>query len=518
MPFEVKKIKKNKRAKFSFLHSKKKQSIDIKTIEAKKTPGKPTKKIHWWKRVQIGVAVCCIFGGIWFVTSVTSHLLKSVSGSTLGNIFLALGSDLKKDEYGYTNILLLGSGGLEHESPDLTDTIIVASLQESSGRVTMLSLPRDYYIPETQSRINQVYLKAKARYLNELKKEKNEAKELALGEIKNVVENITDMHIQYIVKTDFKAFREVIDALGGVTVYVEEDINDPYYPDENTFGYDPFKIKAGTHLLDGETALKYVRSRKTTSDFDRSRRQRQVILAIKDAALQRNVLTSPQKIKDLIAVVEENIETTLSVSEIVSFGGVGAKFETEKLVSYGIHDDPLKTGGFLYTPPRDDFGGAFVLIPAKEEWIQTFTKLIFHRPQYFIEKQPVILLNGTKARGLATDIFFYLQRFGLNVIDADNTLQRETFSENVIYYHEGQEESIEIIENLIDEQWKTVKCKPAQPRSTNENNLNTSPVETNEAENESEPTDQDYCDHYDEEVVVVAGTDFDYTKVQMVYQ
>ena len=92
----------------------------------------------------------------------------------------------------------------------------------------------------------------------------------------------------------------MVDALGGIDIDVPRAINDPYFPDERLVGYAPFNVKAGPQKMDGATALKYSRSRKTTSDFDRSERQQLVIDAIKKKALSVGVLSNPVKINNFI--------------------------------------------------------------------------------------------------------------------------------------------------------------------------------------------------------------------------
>ena len=87
--------------------------------------------------------------------------------------------------------------------------------------------------------------------------------------------------IHYHISLDFEEFIKIIDTLGGVTVYVEEDIYDPLFPGLN-YSYEPFELSQGWHYLDGKTTLKYIRTRYTSEgDFDRTRRQQQILEALR---------------------------------------------------------------------------------------------------------------------------------------------------------------------------------------------------------------------------------------------
>lgn len=437
-----------------------------------------------------------IIGGSYFVVSFTRTLYTYLSNFEVKELVFMWATELKKSPQNYTNILIAGAGGQEHESPDLTDSIMVASIDEDSNIISMISIPRDLYFLDQQSRINKLYYTAKNKFINKFDREEAEASHLAMNSLKEQVGDLLGIEIQYYIKTDFEAFRDIVDALDGINVDVKEDINDPYYPDEKTVGYSPFNIKKGIQHLDGKTALKYVRSRKTTSDYDRSQRQRQVILAIKDAAMSKEVLTSPNKIKELYDSVRNNVETDFNITELIRLAEIGTTFQTDRLISFGLHDDPLNPGGFLYTPPREQFEGAFVLIPYKDEYIKDFASMIFNHRLLYIDKPEIVVLNGTSYSGLATNIFYYLQRFGLNTIDATNTIEKENFAKNTIYYPESNDEAASAIFSLIKDDWTMIPCIK----------------NTEKAENFEE---NPYCEEFKNKVIIIAGEDFDKKSVAL---
>lgn len=197
---------------------------------------------------------------VFIVLKVTMGIFNTIKDFDPKDVLYAIDADLKKDLNGYSNFILLGDGGHERDGADLIDTIMVASIDYEDGSVSLLSIPRDYYVRSEQfssSKINELYRNNK-RELGE---------EGAYDLYRQVAGDIVNLNIQYYARIDFNAFVEVIDSLGGITVDVKESIYDPYYPNETDNGYTVFEIKAGLQEMNGETALKFVRSRKNHIRF-----------------------------------------------------------------------------------------------------------------------------------------------------------------------------------------------------------------------------------------------------------
>ncbi|MCZ7670210.1 MAG: LCP family protein [Chloroflexi bacterium] len=127
--------------------------------------------------------------------------------------------------------------------------------------------------------------------------------------------------IDHYVLVDFSAVINGINTLGGVDVYVPQAINDPTYPDMN-YGFDPFFIAAGNQHLDGETALKYARTRHADSDFGRAARQQQVILAALDKARSLGIPSLLAKAPTLYRQLESGVKTDLSLEQMVALAQV----------------------------------------------------------------------------------------------------------------------------------------------------------------------------------------------------
>src|SRR5690606_19137677 len=208
-------------------------------------------------------------------------------------------------------------------------------------------------------------------------------------------------------------------------------------------------------VLDGETALKYARSRKTTGDFDRARRQQQLLFAIKEKALSLDILTNPGKIGDIYDSVDESIETNLSLAEILEMGNLAEEFNQDSLYPVVLNDDPTACGGLVYTPAREFFSGASVLLPVGEEYnyVNFFVSTVLNNIQSISNPVDEIqILNGTKVEGLAYEGMSLLSRFCLPVVYYGNSTERP-LELSTIYYSVDEEEnppaSLEMIKTLM---------------------------------------------------------------------
>ncbi len=335
------------------------------------------------------------------------RLLNKLSSSRLLGWFSSMvGKNLLVDEQNHTNILLLGVGGEGHEGKDLTDTIIIASMDQKNSWVSMLSIPRDLYVESTLggSRVNRLYEKGKGKW----------GAEQGLDFTRETLEKVLRIPIHYSIKVDFEAFEKIVDAVEGIDIYVEQDINDPEYPRDGTYEFDPFYLSKGLQHLDGKTALKYARSRHSSSDFDRSRRQHEVLLAFKKKAKEQNLLGKKSFLKELYYSLNDHVETNFSLRELITLADFAAQWNSDQFTSATLSDEPIFRGGFLYTPLRELFGGAYVLLPAGDSYdsLQYFIQLIFYGPRN-IERFPFAVLNGTETSGLAAKTRSILNRFGI---------------------------------------------------------------------------------------------------------
>ena len=370
---------------------------------------------------------------------------RIIHGVSLKNIVFFFGKDLQEDAYGHTNILLLGTGGEGHDGADLTDTIIIASINQTTNQVTLFSVPRDLYVTDKKvgsMRINNLYFVGKKEL---------GSPEIGLNMLRSHIEEISNIPIHYYLKIDFKGFKEIVDAVGGIDVNVPEAIYDPEYPRGEDVGYETFSIAAGLQHLNGTTALKYARSRHSTSDFDRSKRQQILLYALKEKAEKMGILSDTGKLQDLYQTLQSYLDTSLSLREIITLGKIGSQIKKENIVTLGIHDDPTKCGGLLYTPARDLYGGASVLVPADKTYgdIHNITGINLNHPEIRSGDVKLQILNGTKGIGLAAESKIILNRLCLNVVRFGNGQSKDVATTTYYLKKEIPKSTLEALQKLI---------------------------------------------------------------------
>ena len=321
---------------------------------------------------------------------------------------------LEGEENGRINILLLGIGGEKHYGGELTDTIMIASLNTKTNEAALLSIPRDLYVQIPGTNLNHK-INAIKFYGNQ-SKNKNGMKLL-----KEVVEEISGLDIHYYAQLDFNGFIKVIDALGGIDVYMEKDINDPSYPNFNR-GYDPFYIEKGWHHLDGETALKVARSRHSVmGDFDRIKRQQDIIKATKQKVFEKYSQFDVIAFKNIFISLSNNLKTDLQLKELPRFYEI-----SKKIKNYDINIETVDTKNYLN---RTYLGKGYTL-QVKNNSYQKINELsanIFdleisdERKEIIKEESANIeIRNGTGTLDLANKVASDLEELGYRIINSKN--------------------------------------------------------------------------------------------------
>lgn len=290
---------------------------------------------------------------------------------------------LKQEADKGINVLLLGIAGGKHDGPNLSDTIILAHIDQSSNQIDLISLPRDLWIPELSAKINHAYA-----YGEEQKK--------GIFLVKKVVERITGQEIHYVLVVNFSAFTQLIDLLGGVDVNVIRSLDDYEYPVEGKetdlcghseeelplFATASSQLEAfpcrfehvhfdrGIQHMDGEDSLIYTRSRHAAgsegTDFARSNRQHQVVVAIKNKLLSLNTLANPVRLLGIYNILKDNINTDIHTSELDDFIRLAQKMKDAQIRNFIIDtgDEKQDRFGLLVNPIYNtDYRGQWVLIP-----------------------------------------------------------------------------------------------------------------------------------------------------------
>lgn len=357
-------------------------------------------------------------------------------------------SPLARDEQGHTNIVFLGVAGPQEEGGHLSDSIMIASINPSPASVSFLSLPRDLFVESSvgNHKVNEIFARARSKaiapYVQEGVKSINElddktlknADKAGLSVVKEALSDFTGIPIHYGVVVNFAAFEEIINTLGGIDVFVREDIEDPFYPDGN-YGYDTFTIRRGLQHLDGRTALKYARSRKTSSDYNRAQRQQDILLGMREKAAKKELLTDLSKLEEFYQVFQKNVDMDLGITEVIALAKIGVGIDYQTVVSAVLNDDSSQKGGFLHTPAKDLYGGQFVLLPTDPEETKKFIELLLIYPEVLLEKAQIAILNGSEVEGVARSMNMRLRRMGFHIIQVGNYEGGEfvpkTFLQNV---------------------------------------------------------------------------------------
>lgn len=302
------------------------------------------------------------------------------------------------------NILLLGIGGEGHEGPLLTDTIILASIRPSTRSAAFISIPRDLAIPLPDGTIQKV------NAINAFA----EARQHGSGghAIRVALEDVLGVPIPYHLRVDFAGFSGLIDELGGIALDVERLLDDPSYPIPGREDAHPYEsrfehlvIRPGIQHFDGATALKYVRSRRALglegSDFARARRQQRVLLAVRDRALARDVLTNPRRALALLDAWRQHVDTNLTPPEFYALSRLAPDITGSAIAHVVFTDAPggelvaRSVNGTYVLEPRD---GSFDRIQSA---VASALDTSATAPAPAAPQLSVEIWNGTTVTGLA---------------------------------------------------------------------------------------------------------------------
>lgn len=310
-----------------------------------------------------------LVGAISFLVAAvgTVFLLRFTNRSTLKPEVLSVQDPsplpTSADELDSLNLLLLGYGGAGHEGGNLTDAIILAHVDFRQSKIVLVSMPRDLWVDG--QKINQLYAEA-------------------YDTLKKAVAMVTGESVNYFIAVDFVGFQRAMGyVLDGIEVNVTQDFDDPWYPTEGkqlepcgytaeeiaelTSKYSDFELQKhfacryeklhfdkGKVFMNGAEALKYVRSRHSSSDFDRSRRQHEVLIGIKNKLFSLQALDDVPK---FFAAFSEHVRSDIDPT-IAKYLAPALKMTGNyKITSINLSTDNVLKEGKV--------SGAFVVVPKK---------------------------------------------------------------------------------------------------------------------------------------------------------
>jgi len=411
---------------------------------------KPKSKKKLWVVISIIVLVFLIGAGVGYAYW-RGVFTKNYSGSS--PFFRMLAGDknvqLKGEGDGRINILLLGTGGANHPGGNLTDSIEVVSIDPINNTMAMLSIPRDLYLtmktPSYAGKINAVHDLGN-----------KQTKEGGGNLIKQQVSTIIDLPIHYYAKLDFSGFKKAIDAVGGIDVTVEKDLYDPMFPADDMIHYQTFKISAGARHLDGATALKYARSRETSSDFDRSKRQQIVMQAFKEKVTSSSTWSNPEKLLSLMSALGSSVKTDLTPDEIKSLVKLVKNIDKTKIVTKVLDNGP--SGPLI----SDSSSGTSYLKTKTGNWkeIQKIAHEIFTDPYLKREAANVRITNASGVISAGNNWSSLLKSYGYNIVDVQTSKTTQKTTQIYDYSNGNKKYTLQFLSTRLNTKVQT-KPKPA---------------------------------------------------------
>jgi len=318
-----------------------------------------------------------------------NFLINTVAPQPTINV-AASDSQVLNNGYDTVNFLLIGSDRRSETGSTRTDTMVVAILRPNEGQVSLISIPRDLWVSipgYDNNRINTAYQVGVS----------NDHPGGGPGLLKETIEYNLGIRIDHTAMVDFNGFRKIVDTLGGVDIpvscsYTDWRLIDPDYNPEIEGNWFLYTVNPGVIHMDGDLALWYARSRQKSSDFDRGRRQQEVLRALFTQALHAGTLT---RIPELYANLKDSVETDLGLGDILKLSLYAPKMTNADIRSYYIR--PPVVNSWITS------GGAYVLSPNPDLLQQMLTEALSPSAQV-VEKQAVVIdvMNGTSIAGYDT--------------------------------------------------------------------------------------------------------------------
>ena len=359
------------------------------------------------------------------------------------------------------NILLIGSDQRPNEGTYNTDTLIVVSIDPVSKQVAMFSLPRDSWgIPLPPGPLRNAYASVGGIYpkkINSLFTTVRNRPDLVPGTsrtrgyngLKEVLGNLYNLDIKYFVEVNFTGFKQVVDAMGGVTINVQVPVIDDLYPADSG-RHARIYIPSGIQHMTGAQALIYARSRHGSDDFDRGYRQQRVLTSLRE---QANIPNLIPRIPELYAAFKQTVRTDIPRGELAKLAGLAGSVDTKDIRSYVFsfprYGTQTAPGApvYKYLPDvnkiRAAVANAFKVDPQLEDT----------RAALGNEDATIWVLNGGSPAGLANSLSAYLEYYGLTASAPTGKPNQAALSTTRIVVYNGAEarlpETIAFLESKL---------------------------------------------------------------------
>ena len=430
-------------------------------------------KFRWWL-LKVSIKLLVILWTVFLIilwaqktVPILKETFKKVSWLILEAASKTIGQAPKEDELWNINFLIAGVWWAKHDWGWLTDTIMIGSFSPKYKTLTFLSIPRDLYVKIWKNRYWRINTIFANQYL------KTKSIDLAANALKKKVSQITGIPLNYYLIVDFNWFIKFVDNIWWLDIYVPQPIIDYRYPGPN-WTYTVFKIDSWWQHLNWQTALKYARSRHSTSDFSRSFRQQQIIKAILNKLISSDIVTSPSKLKSLYLQVQDTVYTDLSFKEILWF--VPYIKKTPKIFSYVLNADCYMTpntywknltpGCFVYPANKKWFNWQAVLLPVGStpekienyKEIQKFAFVVINYPELHLENSKIQILNWIDKKVIrryykgylkpvASLLAYKLKNYWFNIEDVWNA--SKYYNKSILYHYDSKPVTIQLLKIFV---------------------------------------------------------------------
>lgn len=341
------------------------------------------KKLPWKKFVVFFIAFKLTFLIIAFSTSAFYlnryiNAFESKSGASRHEVYSLILRGIERTPTltnGRKNILILGTDELSNRAGDpvFTDTIMLLSLHVESGELSTVSLPRDLWSPEYQTKINSLYFYGQERYPERPEQFTQE-----------VIEQIAEVEIHHTIVLTLDQVADIIDILGGIEVEIAQGFVDEQFPRSDvdirtetdpSILYETVRFDSGLEVMSGERALKYIRSRKSSdltagTDDARSQRQQQVIASLIKKISTPSILRHPERVGRLYEYYSSNFSQSLPMEELISIANMlRMDIQNIRFSSNTLSIETEEQSGVISHPPINKYNQWVYEISDQEAFI-----------------------------------------------------------------------------------------------------------------------------------------------------
>jgi len=329
-------------------------------------------------------------------------------------------------EQDISNILLIGAATEYDSNPGLTDTLMIVSVNRDTRHIAAVSIPRDLYvyIPEYgMHKINQAYFMA----------ERAEAG-TGIDTLYATIEYNLGIQIDFYARVNFESFPDIVDSVGGIDITVDCAIEDwrlkePDLDKTVEANWEMFTLWSGMYHMDGDTALWYVRSRRTSNDFDRNRRQQDVLRALWRRIRSEGLL---ENFPSLWEQFNELVDTDMTLQDAIQFLPIAVDLDASAVEYYTFRVNTHVTQGYT-----NDSQQRFILTPIPEAVEQMMQQVVAPTTSSRLNRSipTVAIYNGSNVPGLDYVAAHRLEREGFQTIITGEPATPRNF--NLIVDHTG---------------------------------------------------------------------------------